>query len=139
VKISTLIDANVLLDVWGSPGQMTAWSEEALIRCRDDGALVINTVIWSEIAPSMARQELLDAYSAELDIEKEHVPWDAAFQAGLTHALYRRAGGARERTLPDFIIGAHALAAGHRLLTRDPARYRTYFPTLSIVAPDTHP
>ena len=32
-------------------------------------------------------------------------------------------------------IGAHAAVAGHTLLTRDPQRYRSYFPKLRIVAP----
>jgi predicted nucleic acid-binding protein len=41
--------------------------------------------------------------------------------------------------LPDFLIGAHASAKGYRLLTRDGRRYRSYFPKLDIIAPDTHP
>jgi predicted nucleic acid-binding protein len=48
-------------------------------------------------------------------------------------------GGLRERTPPDFFIGAHAVVAGHRLLTRDAARYRSYFPDLDIMSPETYP
>lgn len=70
---------------------------------------------------------------------REPIPMEAAFLAGKAHYRYRRQGGERERTLPDFLIGAHALVQGHRLLTRDARRYRTYFPELDIIAPDTHP
>ena len=55
------------------------------------------------------------------------------------HRKYRRSGGLRERVLPDFLIGAHAAVKSYRILTRDAARYRTYFPDVDIIAPDTHP
>jgi predicted nucleic acid-binding protein len=48
---------------------------------------------------------------------------------------YRRRGGSRRSPMPDFYIGAHAALTGLTLLTRDASRYRTYFPTLRIVAP----
>ena len=62
-----------------------------------------------------------------------------AFLAGRAFNLYRQRGGSKERTLPDFFIGAHAAVRGYTVLTRDPAGYRTYFPDLDIIAPDTHP
>lgn len=74
-----------------------------------------------------------------LAVRKRELSFEAAFMAGLAHGRYRRAGGVRERTLPDFLIGAHAAHEDHTLLTRDPARYRTYFPDLALIAPDTHP
>jgi len=61
--------------------------------------------------------------------------WDAAFLASRAFIAYRRRGGVRRSPLPDFYIGAHAAIAGHTLLTRDPKRYRTYFPKLRIIAP----
>ena len=138
MKTSTLVDSNILIDVWGPPGGMTEWSSSALTTCHSDGSLVVNAIVWSELAP-LADEASLDAASAKLGFDRESVPWSAAFLAGVTHSRYRRAGGARERTLPDFLIGAHAAISGHRLLTRDPARYRSYFPDLEIIAPDTHP
>jgi hypothetical protein len=139
VKISTLIDTNVLIDVWGPGGSSTEWSANAVASCRREGALVVNTIVWSELAPLIATEAQLKRAADMLEIDRELVPWEAAFVAGVAHSRYRRAGGVRERTLPDFFIGAHAAVAGHRLLTRDPARYRSYFPDLEIISPETHP
>lgn len=63
---------------------------------------------------------------------------DAAFLAGQSHRRYRHKGGTRDRTLPDFFIGAHAIVSGLTLVTRDPRRYRQHFPRLKLIAPDTH-
>lgn len=139
MKTSTLIDTNVLIDVWGPVAHMTAWSKLAVAACHREGALVVNTIIWSELAPMVKDESVLRNALATLKLDREFVPWDAAFLAGVTHSRYRRAGGSRERTLPDFLIGAHAMVSGHRLLTRDASRYRSYFPDLEIIAPDTHP
>jgi predicted nucleic acid-binding protein len=138
VKTSTLIDTNILIDVWGRVSETSQWSRDVLMQCRREGTLIINQIIWSELAPSVAFSQLA-AYANELEIRSESLPFDAAHSAGRVHARYRRAGGVRERTLPDFLIGAHAVGAGYRLLTRDARRYRQYFPDLEVIAPDTHP
>ncbi|SIT54338.1 DNA-binding protein [Mesorhizobium prunaredense] len=139
MKISTLVDTNVLIDVWGPAGRDTKWSASAITACRRDGALVINTIVWSELAPLIATEPALRKAVETLKMERELLPWEAAFLAGVTHSRYLRAGGLRERTLPDFFIGAHAVVAEHRLLTRDAARYRNYFPDLDIMSPETYP
>ncbi len=68
--------------------------------------------------------------------ERRSLPWEAAFLAGKCFLAYRRAGGIRRSSLPDFFIGAHALVQGMSLLTRDTARYRTYFKNLALIVPD---
>lgn len=138
MKTSTLVDTDILVDVWGPPKPWTGWARDALVRCRRDGALVVNAIVWSEIAPALDSR-LLAAYADELDIDRVNLPFEAAYKAGLAHARYRRAGGLRERTLPDFLIGAHASHEGHRLLTRDPGRYGSYFPSLELLSPETFP
>ena len=65
----------------------------------------------------------------------EPVPWAAAFLAGKCFLEYRRRGGSKRSPLPDFFIGAHAAVKGYDLLTRDATRYRTYFPTVKLIAP----
>ena len=139
MKTSTLVDSNVLIDILGPDDLPSrAWSVSALETCYESGAIVISAVVWSELAhPDLAEADMSEAF-AWLQPRKEEFPFRAAYRAGLAHAQYRQRGGLRQRTLPDFLIGAHALVAGHRLLTRDSARYRSYFPDLDIVSPDTH-
>lgn len=139
MKTSTLVDTNILMDVFGAPNSIPGWSRSSLVRCRSEGALVINQLVWSELAPLVGEEQILENAIDDLAIDKELTPWGSAYAAGMAHSSYRRRGGLRERTLPDFLIGAHAVFSGHRLLTRDPVRYRTYFPSLYIIAPDTHP
>ncbi|MBE7184727.1 MAG: type II toxin-antitoxin system VapC family toxin [Methylobacterium mesophilicum] len=138
MQTSTLIDTNIFIDLFQG-GPTSHWSLDALERVGGDAPLLINPTIWAEIGGHFASETELDAAFDDLPIEKEQLPFGAAFLAGQAHLAYRLAGGTRERTLPDFLIGAHALHGGYRLLTRDAARYRTYFPSLTLIAPDTHP
>ena len=66
---------------------------------------------------------------------REMLPYEAAFLAGKSFLAYRRRGGTRTLPLADFYIGAHAAVRGYRLLTRDASRYRSYFPSLKLIAP----
>ena len=140
MKTSTLIDANVLIDVLG-PEELAArhWSLSALKQSFKDGLIVFSAIVWAELSSPAIRDDVLERTFAWLRPQREDFPFTAAHTAGAAHRLYRQRGGIRERTLPDFLIGAHAFVAGHRLLTRDPRRYRAYFPDLEIIAPDTHP
>lgn len=135
---STLVDTNVLIDVIGDASQWFQWSSTRLAEAANSGAIVINQIVLAEASARFAEVEAADAPAFSV-FARESIPWAAAFRAGQAHRQYRERGGLRERTLPDFLIGAHALTKDYRLLTRDPRRYRQYFPTLEIIAPDTHP
>lgn len=135
---SVLVDSNILLDLFQGGGD-AAWSRKALAAAGSRMLLLVNPVIWSEVAVRFDSEATLVGSLRGLAVHKRQLPFEAGFIAGRAHGRYRRAGGARERTLPDFLIGAHAAYEGHALLTRDPARYRTYFPALELIAPDTHP
>jgi len=67
--------------------------------------------------------------------EREPIPYEAAFLAGKSFVIHRRRGGTKRSPLPDFFIGAHAAVAGYQLLTRNAARYRTYFRELALITP----
>ena len=134
----TLVDTNVLIDIAFRDPDWRDWSRARMIERLDDG-LAINPVIFSEFCYRFDSHESADAALDPGEFRREHLPWEAAFAAAAAFRIYRARGGARERTLPDFLIGAHAVVRGYSILTRDPAGYRTYFPTVEVIAPDTHP
>jgi predicted nucleic acid-binding protein len=107
-----------------------------LARCADSGVLIINPIIYAEVSVGFDRIEELDEALPADVFRRDPLPWEAAFLAGKCFLSYRRRGGVRRSPLPDFYIGAHAAIKGLPLLTRDPRRYRTYFPHLSLLAPD---
>jgi len=130
-----LVDSNVLLDVLTEDPTWFAWSERTLSDCAERALLVINPIVYAELAAGFRRKEDLDAALPPDRFHREALPWDGAFLAGKSFVQYRRQGGERRSPLPDFYIGAHAAVTGMTLLTRDAARYRTYFPKLEILAP----
>jgi predicted nucleic acid-binding protein len=136
---STLVDSNVILDVIDTDESWGVWSADRVRDAADAGTIIINPIVFAEVSMGFADLTELDQRLSHMDVHREALPWDAAFTAGKVHALYRQQAGLRDRTLPDFLIGAHSLVKKYRLLTRDPRRYRQYFPALDIIAPDTHP
>lgn len=131
----SMTDSNVLLDVTSGDPVWAAWSEAAMSEAGSRGSLVINQVVFAELAPGFTSLEQLDAAIPRSVFRREGIPWGAAFIAGQAHRIYRSRGGTRSTPLGDFYIGAHALFRGYTLITRDPARYRTYFPALRLIAP----
>ncbi|MGH7670031.1 MAG: type II toxin-antitoxin system VapC family toxin [Gemmatimonadaceae bacterium] len=130
-----LVDSNVLLDVLTEDPKWFPWSAHALERAAESEVLIINPLIYAEVSVRFARIEDLDAALPSTFFRRDGLPWEAGFLAGKCFRDYRRSGGARRSPLPDFYVGAHAAIRGHSLLTRDSARYRTYFPTLELIAP----
>jgi predicted nucleic acid-binding protein len=132
---ATLVDSNVLLDVITADARWGDWSASALATAADEGALLINPVIYAEVSVRFTRIEELEAKLPSDTYLRAAIPWSAAFLAGKVFAEYRRRGGSRRSPLPDFFIGAHAAVAGLTLLTRDATRYGSYFPRVPLVAP----
>ena len=133
--VVTLVDSNVLLDVLTDDRVWFGWSSEALAAALDSGPVVINPIVYAEVSVGFDRIEDLDDALPSIALVREPLPYPAGFVAGKAFLAYRRRGGARVTPLPDFYIGAHALVAGYRLLTRDARRYRTYFPRLAVIGP----
>jgi predicted nucleic acid-binding protein len=131
-----LVDSNVLLDVMTEDARWFSWSAGAIERAADSFRLVVNPIIYAEVSVRYSRIEELDAALPRSMFDREAIPYEAAFLAGKCFLAYRQRGGTRQSSLPDFFIGAHAAVAGYQLMTRDAARYRTYFPKLSLVAPN---
>lgn len=130
------VDSNVLLDVLTEDSQWFVWSSNALARCADNSALIINPIVYAEVSIRFkAIEDLEDALPKSM-FERRDMPWEAAFLAGKCFLKYRRAGGRKTTPLPDFFIGAHAAIEKLDLLTRNPSRYRTYFPTVKLITPN---
>jgi predicted nucleic acid-binding protein len=136
VPQGTLVDSNVLLDILTEDPTWLDWSTEALARAAEAGPVFINPVIYAEVSIRFTRVEELDDALPASHYRRLSLPWESAFLAGKAFLDYRRNHGSRSSTLPDFFIGAHAAVTDLTLLTRDAARYRTYFPTVHLAAPN---
>ncbi|MGO9803476.1 MAG: type II toxin-antitoxin system VapC family toxin [Steroidobacteraceae bacterium] len=130
-----LVDTNVLLDVLENDPQWAEWSQQQLETAALTDSLAINAVIYSELSLAFERIEDLEAVVVEASLRLEPIPREALFLAGKAFLDYRRRQGARTGVLPDFYIGAQAAVSGWPLLTRDVRRYRSYFPTVRLIAP----
>lgn len=136
LEVATLVDANVLLDLIENDPVWADWSTARLTVAGSAGALLIGDVVYAEIAPSFPRREDLDAFLRNARIDHTPMSREALFLAGKVHRDYRRSGGPRLSVLPDFFIGAQAATMSLPLLTRDVRRYRRYFPTITLIAPE---
>jgi predicted nucleic acid-binding protein len=135
--MAVLVDTNVLVDVAVRDQNWLAWSRKQMAAA--EGSLVINPVIYAEFSVRYSSPEEVDYLLPEGDFRRENLPWTAAFAAGAAFRKYRQSGGGRERVLPDFLIGAHAVVRGYSILTRDARGYRSYFPSVALITPETHP
>lgn len=129
-----LIDTNVLLDVVTDDAQWAGWSQHQLDAAALRDRLVINSVIYAELSIAFMRIEELDAALEQAGVAIVEFPRAALFLAGKAFQIYRRRRGSKQGVLPDFFIGAHAAVSRMPLLTRDTARYRSYFPSLELIA-----
>lgn len=130
-----LVDTNVLLDLVTGDPQWADWSAATLEAAALLGSLAINDVIYAELSVRYGDIADLDGMIALAELDHVPIPKEALFLAGKVFQVYRRAGGSRTGVLPYFFIGAHAAVADLTLITRDAARYRTYFPTLRLSMP----
>ena len=130
-----LIDSNILFDLLSEDPTWFRWSANALAAAAAESQLAINPVIYAETSVRFKTPGEFDEYFPPDEFRREPLPYAAAFLAAKAHLAYKRSGGVRTSTLPDFFIGAHAAVAGFRLLTRDANRYQTYFPSVDLIAP----
>jgi len=131
----TLVDTNVLLDLVTDDPKWADWSIGRLDAAALEGPIAINDVVYAELSVRFITIEALDGVLDEAGITMAPMPRSALFLAGKAFQRYRAAGGVRTGVLPDFFIGAHAAVTGLRLISRDGRRYRTYFPTIDLIAP----
>jgi predicted nucleic acid-binding protein len=131
----SFFDANVLLDIATADATWLGWSEGQFRAAATQGPILINAIIYAELAPAFATQPALDGWLDPAIFQRLALPYAAGWLAAQAFVKYRRAGGTKSSPLPDFYIGAHAGAEGLTLATRDATRYRTYFPSVSLITP----
>ena len=131
----TLLDSNVLLDIATADPAWMPWSQEQLRAAAERGAIHVNPIIYAELAPAFASAADLDRWLDPGLFVRSALPYEAAWLAAQAFVAYRKSGGMRQSPLPDFYIGAHAQVEKLTLVTRDAARYRTYFPRVTLIAP----
>ena len=130
-----LVDTNVLIDIAVDDPRWGNWSADRLAEARESDQLALNAIVYAELSVHFASAEQLEAVLAPFRFERLHLPWEAAFVAGKAFKRYRTRGGNKSAPIPDFFIGAHAATAGLTLLTRDPRRFREYFPSVRLISP----
>jgi len=132
----TAVDTNILLDVFLPDKRFAEKSVELLKLAYDEGALIICEIVYAELVPQFSKRGKLDETLGTISVSLSPLDADIAFLAGERWAVYRRAGGKRDRIITDFLIGAHAVEKADRFLTRDRGFYRSYFSELQILSPD---
>lgn len=129
-----LIDSNIILDVVTDDPVWADWSDEAITRYQA-GGLIVNPIIYTELCTGAESAHEVDELLKSLKIGIQEIPRDGLYLSAKAFLQYRRKGGTKTSTLPDFLIGGHAEALGFHILTRDTARYQTYFPKVELICP----
>jgi predicted nucleic acid-binding protein len=130
-----IVDTNVLVDVLEDDPDWAEWSISRMRELSEIHELAINPIIYAELSLTFHTFEDLDEAVTELELKLIELPRPALFLAGKAFARYRKQGGAKTNVLSDFFIGAQAAVMGWPILTRDPRRYRGYFPAVTLLTP----
>jgi predicted nucleic acid-binding protein len=137
--MAALVDSNVLIDIAYRDPVWLQWSRQQIIAAIADEPLIINQIIFAEFSYRYRHFDEADALLPHAEFRRESLPFIASFAAAKAFEAYRKAGGTREKPLPDFFIGAHAMVCGYQIITRDPSGYQRFFPDVELVTPETHP
>ena len=132
---SLLIDTNVIVDLLKADPEWMPWSATQVAKARGTVRLVINIVVYAELCSHQQTQCQIDGFLRDANIDIPAISKSAALAASRAFLQYRQRGGGKTGVLPDFFIGAQAVTEGWTLLTRDAARYKTYFPKIKLICP----
>lgn len=134
------VDTSVLVDYIGD-GPAAEAAEEALRFALMAGPVVACEVVVAEVVAGLGHSavvmETLDAVGIGFSpLEKR-----AALRAGEMQRRYKErlhrsdSEHIARRTVPDFLVGAHALLQCTALITHDGGFFRDYFKGLEVIVP----
>jgi hypothetical protein len=129
------VDSCILLDLFTDDAKWANWSESVLGKYSQSNTLFINSIVYTEVSIGFNRIEEVEKAIEQVGVKVLEIPREALFLAGKVFLDYRRNRGTKSSTLPDFFIGAHAAVSSFDLITRDSARYKTYFPSITVICP----
>lgn len=135
INVNVLVDSNVILDIFTNDPKWINWSQQTLDKFSHTHTLCINPIIYTEVSIGFDEIETFEQIIEHCEFKLLELPKPALFLAGKTFVKYRQQKGTKSSTLPDFYIGAHAQLADMQLITRDIKRYGTYFPKVTLIAP----
>lgn len=130
-----LVDSCVLLDLFTNHEHWADWSEATLEKYSQTNTLYINSIVYTEVSIGFDRVEEVESAIDALGIKVLELPREALFLTGKAYMKYRKNKGTKRSPLPDFFIGAHASVSQFWLVTRDMAKYKTYFPQVKLIHP----
>jgi len=136
----TALDTNVLVALWDEGEPFNDRVRQMLRNALQAGGLVVSAAAYAELISAPHRSEaFVDSFCADtgivVDWDLREPVWRAAGRAFQQYSRRRKVQGhgAPRRILADFLIGAHALHGGFRLLTLDDRIYSAAFPRLTII------
>lgn len=135
----TALDTNIIIALWDRDMALNSAAQAALDRALAQGGLVVCAPVFTELLAAPGRTEaFVDSFFSDtgIDIEWEFTEdiWRTAGRSFQRYAARRRkqGDGGPRRILADFLIGAHAVERGYRLMTLDERLYRAAFPQITI-------
>ncbi len=132
-----LVDSNVILGIFLDDPNWADWSESSLAKYSVYTKLYINSIVYTEVSLAFKRIEKLESALNKGGFQMLEIPKEALFLAGKAFLKYRKGKGVKRSPLPDFYIGAQAAIFDFDLITRDVSRYRTYFPSVRLISPES--
>ncbi len=129
------VDSCVLLDLFTNDENWADWSENTLEKYSQTNSLYINSIVYTEVSIGFKNVEEVETAIETLGIKVLEMPREALFLTGKAYLKYRKNKGSKTSPLPDFFIGAHASVSGFGLVTRDLAKYKSYFPKVQLIHP----
>jgi predicted nucleic acid-binding protein len=134
--MTTAVDSAVLIDLFQQEPGWAPRAATALDSAIRAGRVIACDIVWAEVAGRFASDALLVSAMAALTVEFDGIAEPAATKAGRLWRRFRESGGVRrDRIVPDFLVGAHAIEQADALLTRDRGFYRRYFRGLRVIEP----